>query len=348
MEDKLLEESNVFMMRKKIPCRPMLCLLIIVIAGRLSFGCEKQRQTEPISETRFLLNTVCTITIYDMTDSDLLRSAFELIERYEAVFSVTIEGSDVWRVNEAGGETVEISYHTANMIRSAVDFAGASGGMFDITIGRLSSLWDFSSDSPPEQQSITGALQTVDYKQIVLDEHSMRLNDPAARIDLGGIAKGYIADMVAVFLMENGVESAVIDLGGNIIAVGHKPDGTLWRIGVREPFGQYGQLLGVLETGQAAVVTSGIYERSFVYEGILYHHILDPFTGKPASSDVISATILSENSMTGDVLSTVAVLIGSQKAVQLFEQTQGYIGAVMVLENGELVFHGDTSFTVQS
>jgi thiamine biosynthesis lipoprotein len=169
----------------------------------------------------------------------------------------------------------------------------------------------------------------------------VQLEDPDAWIDLGAIAKGYIADKIAEYLIARGVTSAVIDLGGDVVAVGSKQDGSLWRIGVRKPGGNANELLGVVETGEASIVSSGIYERKFEKDGVIYHHILDPNTGMPARGDVISATVVAENAVIGEGLSTIIILAGSESVKALIDLVPGLIGVVLVLENGELLKYGD-------
>jgi len=325
-------------------------LLIFFAAILLMSGCTAKQSSAHISETRLLLDTYCTITIHGKVDSDLLNEAFELCEEYEALFSITMENSDVWRINHAGGEPVSVDLRTIEVIKSGLEFGELSDGMFDITIGRLSRLWDFSSKlyDPtshqlliPSEADIAEALKTVDYTQIHIDGDTVRLINPHAWIDLGAIAKGYIGDKIAEFLLKRGVTGALIDLGGDVVAVGNRQDGSNWRVGVREPFGDSNGLLGVLEISGASVVSSGTYERRFEKDGKNYHHILDPNTGMPVTSDVISATVVTENALIGEGLSTIAVLMGSEKVRELYRRVPGLIGAVFVLENGEVLMFGD-------
>lgn len=334
--------------------RKRFCLLIFAI---LLCGCAGGRTkpalpkvplptAEPVSETQMLLDTVCTITLYEPNDAALLVAVFDLCEDYESMLSATVEGSDIWRINHAEGTSVTVSPQTAEVIRVGLEYSRISGGMFDITIGQLSSLWDFKNRTTvPPTADITTARETVDYKQVTIDGDTVKSANPEARIDLGGIAKGYIADRLADFLRESGVKSAVIDLGGNVVVVGEKASGIPWNVGIRYPFGEQGELLGVLETKEASIVTSGIYERQFEENGIVYHHILDPNTGMPVRSDIVSVTVISESSMIGDVSTTVALLVGSEKMTSLTDQIPGFIGALLVLESGDLIELGDINFT---
>jgi len=316
--------------------------ILIVITG-----CDYSRQPEPIGESRLLLDTVCTVTLYEPADKELVTEALDLCAEYETMLSRTIEGSDIWRVNNSGGTPVSVDGKTAGLLRDALDYSVLSGGLFDITVGRLCVLWDFTgSPAVPMPDELDDARDTVDYRQIYLDGNTVRLGNAETWLDLGGIAKGYVADQIADFLRERGVKSAIIDLGGNIVTVGEKPDGSLWNIGVNQPFADRSEIVGKISVGEASVVTSGIYERQFTENGKLYHHILDPVSGMPADSDVVSVTIVSESSTAGDALTTIVILLGSERAAALLDQAPGVMGAVLVLKSGELLIYGDIDFTM--
>ncbi|MDO4544683.1 MAG: FAD:protein FMN transferase [Bacillota bacterium] len=292
-------------------------------------GCGSQ---EPVSKTEFCLNTTCTITIYDMGSSDaeeIITDAFKEIRGYENLLSKTVEGSDIWNINHAGGQPVTVDPATTEVLQLGLEMARISGGKFDITIGRASDLWDFAGEDPhvPEQQALEEAIATVDYGNLIIDENSITLTDPDAAIDLGGIAKGYIADRTGEFLKEQGVERAIIDLGGNILALGdksHKEEGQAWTIGIERPYSDRTELIGSIEVKDATVVTSGIYERKFEENGILYHHVLDPQTGYPAETDLESVTITAKrgNSAFCDGLSTVCLMLGREEALALVQRLQ--------------------------
>jgi len=176
---------------------------------------------------------------------------------------------------------------------------------------------------------------------VVVVGDTLQLINPDAWIDLGAVAKGYIGDRLAEFLLERGVVGALIDLGGDVVAVGSRQDGSSWRIGIREPVVGSSEIFGVLEVSGASVISSGTYERQLAVDGVSYHHILDPFTGMPVRSDVKSATVVADSAVLGEGLSTIAVLLGSELVSGLFERTNGFIGAVLVLENGDVIEFGD-------
>jgi thiamine biosynthesis lipoprotein len=331
-------------------------LALLSLMSFVLVSCAQKQETEPISETRLLLNTICTITLYDTQDRAILTEAFELCEKYEKMLSITIEGSDIWRINHAQGSAVEVSVETIEIIKAGLLYSELSKGMFDITIGRVGTLWDYSGESGvPLVADILSALETVDYRQVHIAGNTVQLDNPEAWIDLGAIAKGYIADRLIDFLKEKGVNSAIVDLGGNVVTIGTKPDGSFWLIGVARPFSSRDSLLGIVETGEASIVSSGVYERQFVENGQLYHHILDPFTGMPVQSNVVSATIVSTCSMSGDALSTIAILFGITVSpetheasrmglIEILEQDLSYIGVVILLDDGEVLQFGDISF----
>ena len=321
-------------------------LLLLSFMCVLSAGCNNSSTAEPISETRLLLDTVCTITIYDSTDKMLLTEALDLCAEYESLYSRTIEGSDIWRINHAEGMPVMVEAQTAQIIQAGLEYGTFSDGWFDITVGRLSVLWDFNGNpAVPSSEELVAARDTVDYRQVFVDGNKVRLANAEAWLDLGGIAKGYIADQLAAFLKERGVKSAIIDLGGDIAIVGVKPNGEPWHIGVEQPFSKRSEIIGSISIGEAAIVTSGIYERQFTENGVLYHHILDPASGMPVESDVVSVTIVSKSAMVGDALATIVLLLGSEKSAVLLEEAPGLMGAVLMLRSGELLQYGDIDFS---
>lgn len=320
--------------------------LLLTMAALLLLTSCHSRAAEPVSETRRLLDTLCTITLYQPADREVLARAFALCAEYEALLSRTKEGSDIWLVNHAGGAPQQVDERTAELIQAGLDYGAFSGGLFDITIGQVSALWDFGgAPAVPAAAALAAALASVDYRQVMLNGNTVQLANSEAWLDLGGIAKGYIADWLADFLRQQGVASAIIDLGGNIVTVGAKPGGGPWRIGLEQPFSGRSQLIGALNVGEASIVTSGIYERQFTAGGVLYHHILDPGSGMPVKSDVVSAAVVTQSSAVGDALSTIIVLAGSEKAAKLLAQVPGFMGAVLVLQSGEILQYGELDFT---
>ena len=311
--------------RRSALFKALILIMILVFAIITQTGCSNKE----VSKTDFALNTSCTITVGGMSEkeaNDILTEAFDVMRQYEDMLSRTVEGSDIYRINNAGGEAVEVSDETIEVLRQGIAMGELSGGRFDITVGRLTDMWNFTGEDPsvPPQEEIDAALPAVDYRNIHLDGNRVTLADPGAAIDLGGIAKGYIADKLAEFLMDKGVESAVINLGGNVETVGAKADGSSWTVGIERPYSDRTELMGKVSLDDGTLVTSGIYERNFEEDGVLYHHVLDPDTGYPAESDLEAVTIMAVrgNSAFCDGLSTVCLMLGKDEAMQLVEQLQ--------------------------
>lgn len=300
-------------------------------------GCAKK--AEPLKKTHFALDTVIELTLYDGEKEKAIDECMALIDRYEQLFSRTIEGSDVWRINHANGEPVTVSQETAQMIGIAIKYSKLSEGLFDITIAPVSSMWEFE-DEPhvvPEKAKIDEAIKLVDYRQIVLDGNVVRLSNPKGAIDLGGIAKGYIADKLVEFLKTRKVTKALINLGGNIVVMGERPDGTPWRVGVQGAFQDRNTAVAMFEVRDLSVVTSGIYERYFILNGNFYHHILNSKTGYPIENELAGVSILSEKSVDGDCLSTTCFTLGIEKSKQLINTLDG-IEAVFIDKQGKLYY----------
>lgn len=269
-------------------------------------GCD--RNTE-ISDTRFVLDTVATITAD--CDEKILDEAFSVCTKYENMLSRTIEGSDVYKLNQNLGFT-NVSKETLEIIERSIYYSEISDGEFDITIYPVSSLWDFNNQIVPSRDEIAEALKNVDYESIELKENAANLN--GKKIDLGGIAKGYIADKVKDFLIENGAENGIVNLGGNVVVFGKE-----YRVGIKKPFSE--EVIAVLNIKNKSAVTSGIYERFIEKDGETYHHILDPQTGYSIKNELASVTVVGENSLDCDALSTVCMLLGTEKGLEIIENT---------------------------
>ena len=310
---------------------------ILLLALLSSCSRQPQEAQEPeekipdVRETRvgFYLDTVITLTAY--TDHpEWLEEGLKTCGEYEQLLSRTIEGSDVWKLNHAEGEPVTVSEATAEILREAIRIGKLSDGAFDVTIAPASTLWDFTSGEGqvPDAAALAAAAGKIDYRRIQMEGRQVIL--PAGMmIDLGGIAKGYIADAVKKELEEKGIRSAILSFGGNIVAIGRKPDGSPWRVGIQDIDAPAGtSMLVSINTG-GSTVTSGIYERGFEADGVYYHHILSAETGWPVQNELASVTIFSENSMTGDALATAVFALGSEKGAALIETMDG-IEAVLI------------------
>ena len=326
----------------------VLCLILVCQAA----GCTRRDQT-PVSMNDIFFDTVITITLYDYPGSSagILDKCREKCAHYESLFSPTIEGSDIWNINHADSFPVQISPDTARMLTKAIDYGNMSDGLIDITIGGLTDAWDIreqsASNDPviPSPDKINEALLHVDHSKVIIaptsgirslsadpqlsdvvisdlgaaPSYEVTLTDPDARIEPGCIAKGYIADELKSLLIDEGVSSAIINLGGNILAIGSKPDGSPFNIGIQYPFKERGESIETVSISDTSVVSSGTYERYFTLNGQVYHHIIDPRTGYPSDSGVISASVRCASSTDADALSTLCLILGEQEGLKLIE-----------------------------
>ena len=295
-----------------------LALLLTLVCALSLTGCASAQQKKQTA-IGFYLDTVITLTAY-VDDAAVLNDALEECGRYERLLSRTVEGSDVWRINHAQGQPVEVSGETVELLETARQVSALSGGMFDVTIAPVSTMWDFTSGAAvvPDAGAIARAAALVDYTRVEIDGNRVTLPE-GMMIDLGGIAKGYIADAVKGYLEDRGVKSAILSFGGNIVAIGMKPDGSPWRVGIQDIDRPTGEYMLVARNFGGSTVTSGIYERGFDLDGVRYHHILDPNTGWPIQNELASVTIFSQSSMWGDALATSAFALGTEAGIAMIE-----------------------------
>ena len=311
----------------------------LVMSSAVLSGCSAQTKSrentaadsqEPISATAIKLNTAVTVTIYDSNDRDLLTECMNLCDKYENVFSRTASDSELYKLNhrtltpvEGTEDTYQVSDSLAELISKGLDYSELSKGAFDIAIEPLTSLWDFTAEDPqvPEDSLIQAALPKCDYHNISVDkdknEITLKTDDTA--IELGAIAKGYIADRLKDYLVSQNVKSAIINLGGNVLCIGEKPDNSAFKIGIQKPFADRSETIAVMDIKDKSVVSSGIYERCFEQNGTLYHHLLNPETGYPYDNGLIAVTIISDKSVDGDALSTTCFALGLEDGMKLAE-----------------------------
>ncbi|NBJ91959.1 FAD:protein FMN transferase [Parablautia muri] len=294
----------------------------------------------PVTGNGFYFDTVVSITLYEGGSEELLEQCMGLAEYYENLLSPNVEGSDVWKLNHSMGQAVAVDEDTLELLEIALRYARLSDGLVDPSIGSLSQLWNFGSDNQaivPSKQQIEEALSHVDYHSIIINGNQVTLNDPMAQAELGFIAKGYIGDKLKEYLLSKGVTSALINLGGNVVAVGNKPDGTPFRVGIQQPFAPSGTPALSLDISDMSVVSSGNYERFFEKDGEFYHHILSTDNGYPAQSGLSQVTILSPDSVDGDALSTLCFILGYEKALSLLESFPE-IQAVFITKEGDILY----------
>ena len=311
----------------------------LILCQAVLSGCSTQTKSgentvadsqEPISATAIKLNTAVTVTIYDSKDKDLLTECMNLCDKYEKVFSRTSADSELYKLNhrkltpvEGTEDTYQVSDDLAELVSEGLDYSQLSEGAFDIAIEPLTSLWDFTAEDPqvPKDNLIQAALPKCDYHNISVNKtkNEITLKTADTAIELGAIAKGYIADRLKDYLVSQNVKSAIINLGGNVLCIGEKTDNSAFKIGIQKPFADRSETIAVMDIKDKSVVSSGIYERCFEQNGTLYHHLLNPETGYPYDNGLIAVTIISDKSVDGDALSTTCFALGLEDGMKLAE-----------------------------
>ncbi len=328
------QTGKFFLFRILLPV--LLCLFLLS-------GCAQPfKRSAPLEAAGFYFDTVISIRIYynGKDSEEILKQCMALAQHYENLLSPNVEGSDIWNINHSGGGYVPVSEDTLTLLHTALDYAALSDGLVDPTVGALSQLWNFGSDNQeiiPETEAVDSALLHVDYRFVEIKGNEVRLTDPEARIELGFIAKGFIGDKIKEYLISRNISSALINLGGNVVALGGRPDGTPFHVGIRNPFGEAGEPLLVLDASDISIVSSGNYERFFDKDGRRYHHILSTETGEPAESGLAQVTILSSDSASADALSTLCFILGYERAASFLE-AYPEVQAVFVTMDGEVLY----------
>ena len=307
------------------------CLLLLGGCASGSFPSPGQTAASTSSDasallrTGFYFDTVIAISLYDRKDPAILDACMQKCAHYEDLLSAQKKNSDVWHINHSAPQAVKVSPETLALAKTALHYAKLSEGAFDPTIGRLSDLWNFTGDPPgpvPGPKQLKELASHVGFEKLKVDEDAstIALTDKEAALDLGGIAKGFIADELKTYLLAQGVHSAIINLGGNVLLVGGKTTSSTFSdfaVGIQEPFGATGDFAAVVEAQDKSIVSSGTYERYFKSDGKLYHHLLNPKTGYPVQNGLSGVTIVSDRSVDGDALSTTCFILGEKKGLQL-------------------------------
>lgn len=316
-------------------------LLILVITLN---GCKFNTDSTVYTAEGIYFNTYVSIALYGCGSQEIADEALRQCAFYEKIFSRTMENGILYNLNNNGKLNVinEEDRVLSDILKKSLDYCEMTAGNMDITVEPLTSLWDFSSGKKyiPTDEELSNAVAKVGYKNVVVNEESILLND--VRLDLGAVAKGYVADCLKTFLKEKGVDSALINLGGNILCIGEKPNGSNFFIGIKKPFTEDVQL--VIGATDCSIVTSGTYERYFDENGKSYHHILDPKTGMPCDNGVVSVTIISEDSFTGDCLSTGCFVMGLEAGMELVDSMDGVYAVYIDSENNVHFSEGAEEF----
>ena len=341
-----------------ILCTVLVCPMpLFTGCGNITDADTSTTGNQPISISSIKLNTAVQITIYDSQDKALLDDCLALCDKYELVFSRTNEKSELYKLNHrkdtsdkdpntdrqttpypvsGTADTWHISEDLAALLSEGLDITRESDGAFDIAIAPLTSLWDFTAKDPkvPDDAAIQKALPLCSSDGVTIDGQDITLPSDDIQFDVGAIAKGYIADRLKDLLVKKGVKSAIINLGGNVLCIGSKPDGTPFKVGIQKPFADRNETEAVMDITGKSVVSSGIYERCFKQNGKLYHHILNPKTGYPYDNSLVSVTIISDQSVDGDALSTTCFALGLEDGLK-FAEKKG-VQAVFITEDYKL------------
>lgn len=314
-------------MRKRIITGFIASTVLLTACGK------KTVENKQDSRSFFAMDTYMTVTVYGENTEAALDKAEEKVAELERLWSVTDENSEIYAINHSGGNSVSVSSETAELLDFSLDISAMTDGALDCTMYPVLTEWGFTTGDykVPSDENIAELLENTGYQKIRLDGQAVTVPENM-QIDLGAVGKGYTGDLLAETLKENGISSALLDLGGNIQTIGKKSDGSDWKLGLRSPFDE--GTFAVLVVSDCAVITSGGYERYFVGDdGETYWHILDPKTGKPAQSGLVSATIIGKEGRLCDALSTSIFVMGLDKAENLWRQHDDF-EMVLVTENG--------------
>ena len=302
------------------------------------------RMFEPEMNTCTFLHFNTVNSVSADVDDAALNAVEALCAKYEQLFNRFNPASQLYALNHARGEWARVDAELAQLLRAALGYCERTGGLFDITMGGVCSLWDFHRGVVPQPAALAAARAHVNWRVVevrdggsVGDACFARITDSDAWVDLGGIAKGFIADGIVRLLRERGATRGIVNLGGNVVCLGEKQEGQPWQVGLRKPVPAWEcapeESFAVVSVRDKSVVTSGVYERWFMRDGRFFHHILDPATGSPAQTDVLSATVISDASIDGDGYTTALVIMGIDRALDFVESLPG-VDAVLLASDG--------------
>lgn len=333
----------------KHPLKKALVFLLPLIALTL-VACEEEDPRglaeQPYERTEFLLGTVANIKVYNEGKEPAMDKAFERVADLDERFAMQNPDSEISEVNrQAGIAPVEVTDEVFYVMEKALAYAEESNGSFDPTIGVVTSLWNIGQENAavPDQDELDAALELVDYNLIELDEENQTifLQEEGMILDLGAIAKGYITDEAARVLVEEGVNTAIVDLGGDIVVVGNSTRGAdqPWSVGIQNPYGGRGEILGLVPLSDKAIVTSGIYERTFEEDGEHYHHLMDTETGFPIVNNISGLSIIADNATDADALANIAFSLGVEQGLDYINNLDGV--DVIYVTNDSKVYASD-------
>lgn len=327
-------------------------LIAVMLCGAVMLtGCGADKKSgSPSAESNvkhttdvFAMDTYMNLTAYGENAENALELASAEIYRLESVLSVTLSGSDTAAINSSGGKPVEVSEDTLNIVSTGMRYGTLTGGALDITIYPVLREWGFTTGDYhiPTADTLSELLKSVDFTRVQTFGDTVTIGDDQ-QIDLGALAKGYTSDKVMSVMRENGVDSAIVSLGGNVQALGKKPDGSMWTVAVVDPFAPDTDMC-TLKIADKAVITSGNYERYFTGEdGRNYFHIIDSADGYPAENGLVSVTVIGESGIMCDALSTALFVLGTDKALDFYRAMQDSTDApfdlILVTDDGRMLY----------
>ncbi len=309
-------------------------IFAVILSILVGLGLVFNKSDSLISRTFFTADTVCTITLYD-SDQDTLDSVVQLCNNISKVLDCYNENSELSKLNKEKSIDNPNPY-LLEAINYGIYYSKLKDGVFDITVKPLSSLWNFKNQIIPSKKDINSAIKKIDYNNVLISRNNITTQNNS-EIDLGGIAKGYIANKIIDFLTKNGVKSAVINLGGNVSVIGNN-NNEPFSVGIQTPFEN--STISTLKVSDMSVVTSGIYQRYFEKDNIIYHHLLDTSTGMPTNNSLTSVTIITKDPIAADAYSTLCFLLGSVDGMKLIEQTPNLEGVFIDKEKNITLSQG--------
>ena len=313
-------------------------ILLFIISSAILYGCGKGNTQ--YSKSGLYFDTLVSVTVYGAAPeaAHLPDECMDMCLHYQNLFDPDIKTSDIARINSSAGKPVSVGEETIECLQEALKYCESSGGKFDITIKPVSDLWDFHGESNiiPSDSQLNSACSLVDYTKITIDPVNNTVTlAPGSSIELGALAKGFVADKIGDYLANSSITGAIVNMGGDIRVTGFKPDGSLFNVGINDPNSESSVVMK-LALYDTSVATSGTYERYFIKDNRKYHHILDTKTGRPADTDVLSVTVISNRAVDCDCLCTLCVLNGSTSAMDMIEHTDD-TEAVLILNDGKIL-----------
>ena len=340
-------------MKKSISIYKLISVLFIVllIIMFLFVNIKNPKQEKLYQKSGFFFDTIISINIYDTNPAhaeNVLNECINICDKYENLYSVSLSDSEISNINIANGAPTKVSSETIDILKKAEYYSSLSDKEVTPDVYPLTRLWDEAKDNLvlPDETSITEALSHTG-KGYSIAGNSLILNDAKSGINLGFIAKGYIADKLKEYILSQGIQSGIINLGGNVLCIGQKPDGSDFNIGIRNPLKpDDSNPIYSLNINNKSIVSSGDYERYFEIDNQKYHHILSLENGYPVQTNLKQVTIISDSSTEGDALSTICFILGYDKSVDLLVKHFPDASAIFVDDQGNIMKYPN-SITLQ-